>query len=72
MSLSMADAVSIEPAPTPTTVTSSDKSVLNVITFNVPFTANGEPCLTSIGATVRFPSFASATSLIRYPSLSAN
>jgi hypothetical protein len=43
MSLSIADAVSMDPAPTPTTVTSSDRSVFRVITFNVPFTANGEP-----------------------------
>ena len=34
MSLRIADAVSIEPAPTPTTVTSSDKSVLKLITFD--------------------------------------
>ena len=42
-SLKIADAVSTDPAPLPTTVTSSARSVLSVATFSVPSTAKGDP-----------------------------
>ena len=64
-SLNIAEAVSIEPAPLPTTVTSSAKSVLRVATFKVPSTANGEPSLTNRGDTSKESGETSPMSFIR-------
>ena len=68
----MAEAVSIEPAPFPTTVTSSAKSVLRVATLSVPSTAKGEPSRTRRGDTSRASGEASPMSLISKPSFLAS
>ena len=67
ISLSIAEAVSIDPAPLPTTVTSSARSVLSVATFSVPSTAKGDPSLTSLGDTSRLSWDATPISFISRP-----
>lgn len=72
ISLKIAEAVSIDPAPLPATVTSSARSVLSVATFNVPSTAKGDPSLTSLGDTSKLFFNASPISLINNPSFLAS
>ena len=63
-SVSIAEAVSKDPAPFPITVMSSAKSVVTFAKFNVPSIANGLFFLTSLGDTFNY---FSDTSPDRFP-----